>query len=964
MPSFSTSLFSPLSSSSSSVLDLTYGNEKEKSDEPDLFSYLSSDSSSVFPFSPSGSAVSDESWLSLSREQATSLFHDLAMTPSTHTTSPTAQPTVGVQPAHASHDYFPALIDSLSDVSPDLSWRLYQVLSSQIVSQPVLPTSSSASSSSVGSSSRAWRSAASFDPVHASAPIVSPSPVLSPSASTHPSVSPASSAARSVLIPSSLPPSWSLSPKAPLGQSTSAPDSSATWPFFGRPLSFIKRLFPDKFVDTSSLSCKFCKKLGHDVHSCPASVQAGVDEKQPPFLKFILAESSAPIAATWRGQDWSFIRSVVSALASAFNQDNPFLELPDRSEFALRKKLGMWKAIGAPKVVLHWIAHGFPLRFIAEPPKVAFRNHPGADRYASFLDEEIAKRVAKGQFEVVDLSFAHQIHPLDVVPKTSGGFRIILDCRLINGFLPDMQFRLENLSHVPQIVKPGDWLFSTDLEDAYFHIPLAKESKKHVCFMWKGVTYCSNVLPFGLGLAPWVFTKTVRPVVAFCRAVGTSVLAYLDDFLWAAESKNRAQQLADFARWLLRELGFAVSEKKSEWSPVQLIRFLGLLVNSAEYSFEIPVDRLEKIKAVIADVLRSAEKGSKVEARSVARLCGHLISVRLAVSPARIFTRALYADINDTPFLSNKIRLSEQAIDELQFWNTSLSVFNGKALIRDSSTQFLFSDASDDGWGAHVNNVSAFGIFPPSLQSAVTSSTRRELQGLLFALRSPQIAKVVANSRVTFVLDSLAAVFNLNKGGGPKPDLSAVVKDIWLECLRLNIDAVADWVPRSLNERADSLSHFIDRADWSLRSDVFNAVSKRWGPFSIDLFAATHNTKCKRFFSRFYDPAALATDAFAQDWSGENAFAHPDFNCIAQTIAHAQSCVDRSRRPLSLTLIAPNWVSAPWMKTAMGLSTDSISLPDSSVALIPGPRSQLPEHTKNWKLIALFLHVAPAPSKK
>ena len=49
----------------------------------------------------------------------------------------------------------------------------------------------------------------------------------------------------------------------------------------------------------------------------------------------------------------------------------------------------------------------------------------------------------------------HNIHPMEVVSKGSGGFRLIVDCRLINGFLPDITFKLENLTVIPQIVKKG-----------------------------------------------------------------------------------------------------------------------------------------------------------------------------------------------------------------------------------------------------------------------------------------------------------------------------------------------------------------------------------------------------------------------------------------------------------------------------------------------------------------------------
>jgi hypothetical protein len=144
--------------------------------------------------------------------------------------------------------------------------------------------------------------------------------------------------------------------------------------------------------------------------------------------------------------------------ADTLNSDNPFASNSSQTVWALRKQIGFWRAIGCPPGPLSWLAFGFKLPFLATPPSVGFENHPGAFTYANFVDDELAKRIERGQFSKVDPSFALQLHPLDVVPKASGSYRLILDCRLINGFLPDILFKIENLAVVPQVVKQGSAL--------------------------------------------------------------------------------------------------------------------------------------------------------------------------------------------------------------------------------------------------------------------------------------------------------------------------------------------------------------------------------------------------------------------------------------------------------------------------------------------------------------------------
>lgn len=70
------------------------------------------------------------------------------------------------------------------------------------------------------------------------------------------------------------------------------------------------------------------------------------------------------------------------------------------------------------------------------------------------------------------------------------------------------------------LLRPGNWMAKVDLNDAYFMIPIAQENKHFLHFSWEGLDYQFNCLPFGLSSAPWVFTKTTRPVAATLRELG------------------------------------------------------------------------------------------------------------------------------------------------------------------------------------------------------------------------------------------------------------------------------------------------------------------------------------------------------------------------------------------------------------------------------------------------------------
>lgn len=68
-----------------------------------------------------------------------------------------------------------------------------------------------------------------------------------------------------------------------------------------------------------------------------------------------------------------------------------------------------------------------------------------------------------------------------------------------------------------------------------------------------------------------------------------------------------------------------------------------------------------------------------------------------------------------------------------------------------------------------------------------------------------------------------------------------------------------------------------DRATHPL---MFAELDERLGPFTVDVAAAEHNTKC----ARFYD---ATTDGLAQPWTGETVWCNPPYSEIAPWVRKA-----------------------------------------------------------------------------
>ena len=140
--------------------------------------------------------------------------------------------------------------------------------------------------------------------------------------------------------------------------------------------------------------------------------------------------------------------------------------------------------------------------------------------------------------------------------------------------------------------------------------------------------------------------------------------------------------------------------------------------------------------------------------------------------------------------------------------------------------------------------------------------------------------------------------------GSSKINLQALAMDIFNLFLVDSIILEARWIPRSLNERADLLSRFVDKDDWSVNPSVFRVIDAKWGPHTIDRFALHYNAQVPRFISKFASPGCSGVDALAQDWLDEKNWVCSPVSAIVPSVRALSSCSDYG------TLIVAQWPSA------------------------------------------------------
>lgn len=122
--------------------------------------------------------------------------------------------------------------------------------------------------------------------------------------------------------------------------------------------------------------------------------------------------------------------------------------------------------------------------------------------------------------------------------------RLVIDLRDVNELLEDKPFKYEALPEFIASLQLYDHLISWDINDAFHHVYIHPDDRTYLSFTIDGEVYEAITMPFGLSIAPWAWTKVMRPVLAHLCAVGFDLIGYVDDHGAAAPAQDQPARLA------------------------------------------------------------------------------------------------------------------------------------------------------------------------------------------------------------------------------------------------------------------------------------------------------------------------------------------------------------------------------------------------------------------------------------
>ena len=224
------------------------------------------------------------------------------------------------------------------------------------------------------------------------------------------------------------------------------------------------------------------------------------------------------------------------------------------------------------------------------------------------------------------------------------------------------------------IIKLGAGILLTklDLREAYRIVPVHPEDRPRLGMQWKGEFYLDSALPFGLRLAPKMFSALADGLLWILHSKGwDQSLHYLDDFLLLGPpaSPKCAEALHSFLA-LCNQLGVPVAEEKTE-GPSTSLSFLGIQIDTKSLQLCLPEDKLRNLATLLGKWMQGGPapspqcSGTKHDLLSLIGLLNHAASV---VKPDRTFIRSLIDESASVKALDQ--HLSAKVRADVAWWYT------------------------------------------------------------------------------------------------------------------------------------------------------------------------------------------------------------------------------------------------------------------------------------------------------
>jgi hypothetical protein len=325
-------------------------------------------------------------------------------------------------------------------------------------------------------------------------------------------------------------------------------------------------------------------------------------------------------------------------------------------------------------------------------------------------------------------------------------------------------------------------------------------------------------IPFVARASPTIFHRLSQSVKRIMGRRGyTNIVVFQDDFWVTGNTYTECLTVWKELIMLLEKLGFQINNKKLV-APTKKLIFLGILIDTEKCQLSLPNKKLIAIKRCVAEF---AQK-KRVTKRQMQSLIGRLNFASKVIHGARLFLRRLFNAVSTLKRQHHKIRLQGPMMEDIKWWDSFMSTFNGvAAFICDKSITPVLTDSCLYAGGTFHNGNFFYTVWEADIPESKDLCINYK-ETLIVALAMQRLAHLCANKVVWLYTDNQCAVASLNKCMSKNEIvMKAMRKMFWLSA-QYNVIVKAYYMAGYLQDIPDAISRMHETSSISRMELLLN----------------------------------------------------------------------------------------------------------------------------------------------
>lgn len=437
----------------------------------------------------------------------------------------------------------------------------------------------------------------------------------------------------------------------------------------------------------------------------------------------------------------------------------------------------------------------------------------------SMLYEEVSLGRILGPFKVRPIATL-RVNPVGLVPKNTGGFRLITHLSFpnalsVNDFISEeychVQYsKFDNAVAILQRLGKSAHMAKSDIKSAF-----------NLCPIWPGDFdllgiktdlgyWVQKMLPMGASCSCFIFERFASFIqwLVEKHTNSANIDHLLDDFFMAEKTYTECLESVHTFETVCADLGVPLSIEKKV-GPVTVLTFLGLELDSVKQTIKVPQEKIDKAKEAMLQLIQC----KKITLKRLQSMVGLLNFICKAIPAGRAFNRRFYDVMSTAKKPHHYIRVKPGLLEDAKVWIYFLNDFNGTCSFNDmywednESLEF-FSDASGNsklGCGCYFQGRWSFFRWPATWHSSIfVDITYLELVPIILAFCL--WAKELLNKKIILRSDNNALVQIINKKSSKNANVMHLIRYLVLLSLEYNIQVKAVHVAGKQNTICDAIS--------------------------------------------------------------------------------------------------------------------------------------------------------------